>query len=130
MDGAINEPDLDADNAPSDADILTYDSTGTNFAWITPNAGTDITADLEEEVTAGSLADNVVNSEDINTIVESVYWTAGSISADGTQCADAAQVVINSGPELYTVICTDNDAAQMEGSVVMPDSWDAVVVSR
>ena len=48
-DGLIVEPDLDADNSATDGDILTYDSTGTNFAWITQNAGTDITADLEEE---------------------------------------------------------------------------------
>jgi hypothetical protein len=66
VDGSIIEPDLDADNAASDGDILTYDSTGTNFAWITPNAGTDITADLEEEVTTGSLADGVINEPDLD----------------------------------------------------------------
>jgi hypothetical protein len=34
-DGVINEPDLDVDDAPSDGDILTYDTTGTNFVWET-----------------------------------------------------------------------------------------------
>ena len=62
-------------------------------------------------------------------IVESFYWPAGAISADGTNCADPAQVVINSGPEIYTIICTDNDASQFEGHIVMPDSWDAGTVT-
>jgi hypothetical protein len=34
-DGTIIEPDLDADDTPSDGDVLTYDATGTNFVWIT-----------------------------------------------------------------------------------------------
>ena len=34
-DGEIIEPDLNADDAPADADVLTYDSTGTNFVWET-----------------------------------------------------------------------------------------------
>ncbi len=66
--GVIIEPDLDADNAASDGDVLTYDSTGTNFAWITPNAGTDITADLEEEVTEGSLADATIVEADLKVV--------------------------------------------------------------
>ena len=64
-DGVIIEPDLDADSVPNDGDILSYDSTGTNFAYIAPNAGTNITADLEEEVTEGSLADSTIVSADI-----------------------------------------------------------------
>jgi len=51
-DDLIVMADLNQDNEPSDGDILTYDSTGGNFAWITQNAGTDITADLEEETHA------------------------------------------------------------------------------
>ena len=67
-DNEIIEPDLSADNAASDGDHLTYDSTGTNFAWITPNAGTDITADLEEEVTEGSLADDVITEAELKAV--------------------------------------------------------------
>lgn len=54
-----------------------------------------------------------------------MYWPAGALSADGTQCADPAEVTINSGPKQYAIICTDNDASVIHGSVVMPDSWDA-----
>lgn len=34
-DGVINEPDLDVDDAPNDGEVLTYDTTGTNFVWET-----------------------------------------------------------------------------------------------
>lgn len=60
-DNSIIEPDLNADNAANDGDILTYDSTGTNFAWITPNAGTDVTADLEEETHASEHSDGAAD---------------------------------------------------------------------
>ena len=58
-----------------------------------------------------------------------MYWGAGSISADGTQCADPVEVTINSGPKLYTIICTDNDASIMHGTTMMPDSWNAGTVT-
>ncbi len=74
-DGVINEPDLAADNAPTDGDILTYDSTGTDFAWITPAAGTDVTADLEEEgqinasnVTGNAADDQLLRGTAANTL--------------------------------------------------------------
>jgi len=61
--------------------------------------------------------------------LKSVYWPAGAMSSDGTQCADPAEVTINSGPKLYSIICADNDASIMHGTVVMPDSWDAGTVT-
>lgn len=73
--------------------------------------------------------DNSIDSEHISTIVDSIYWPAAAISTDGTQCADPAQATINSGPEIYTIICADNDASQMEGHVNMPDSWNAGTVT-
>jgi hypothetical protein len=68
-------------------------------------------------------------SSGITTIVDSIVWNASGMSADGTQCADPAQAVINSGPEIYTIICADNDASQIEGQVLMPDSWDGGTVT-
>ncbi len=61
--------------------------------------------------------------------IRSMFWPAGAMSADGTQCADPAEVTINSGPIQYTVICTDNDAATLYGHVVMPDGWNAGTVT-
>ena len=84
-DGLIVEPDLDADNAATDGDVLTYDSTGTNFAWISPNAGTDITADLEEEVTEGSLADDTITEAElkaVNTAVDEDILTYETTTGD------------------------------------------------
>jgi hypothetical protein len=60
---------------------------------------------------------------------KSVWFGAGSLSTDATQCAAPAEVTINSGPKIWTIICTDNDAATIYGSVKMPDSWDAGTVT-
>jgi hypothetical protein len=59
------------------------------------------------------------------TEVRSISWNAGALNSDGTQCADPAEVTINSGPILYSIICTDNDASVIHGKTTMPDSWDA-----
>lgn len=72
---------------------------------------------------------NTLPSASINTIVDSAYWDAGGMTPDGTQCADAARVTINSGPVQYTVICADNDASTLYGHIVMPDSWDGGTVT-
>jgi len=55
-------------------------TTGGVMGFIAPNAGTDITADLEEEVTEGSLADNVIVSADIKN-GEVAYADIQNISA-------------------------------------------------
>lgn len=60
---------------------------------------------------------------------KSIWFGAGSLSTDGTQCAAPAEVTINSGPKIWTIICTENDAATMHGSVKMPDSWDAGTIT-
>lgn len=61
--------------------------------------------------------------------LKSVWFGAGSLSTDGTQCAAPAEVTINSGPKLWTIICTDNDASTIYGSVKMPDAWDGGTVT-
>jgi hypothetical protein len=62
--------------------------------------------------------------------LKSVWFGAGSLSTDGTQCAAPAEVTpVASGPKLWSIICTDNDASSIYGSVQMPDSWDAGTVT-
>jgi hypothetical protein len=71
-------------------------------------------------------------SEDGCTIdaqVKSMYWPAGSMSSDGTQCGDATEVTLNSGPRQWTITCADNDSGYFHGQVVMPDSWNASTVT-
>jgi hypothetical protein len=60
---------------------------------------------------------------------KSIWFGAGSLSTDGTQCAAPAEVTINSGPKIWTIVCTDNDSSTIYGSVKMPDNWDAGTVT-
>jgi hypothetical protein len=75
-------------------------------------------------VTSINFPDNSISTADLATEVRSMYWGAGAISADGAQCVAPAEVTINSGPILYTIICKDNDAGILYGSTTMPDGWD------
>jgi hypothetical protein len=62
--------------------------------------------------------------------LRSVYFPAGALSTDGTQCgAPTERTPVASGLKLFTIICTDSDSSRMHGSVVMPDSWDAGTVT-
>jgi len=61
--------------------------------------------------------------------LKSVYWGAGAMTADGTNCTDPAEVTLDSGPETWTISCADNNGSIFYGNVVMPDSWDAGTVT-
>jgi hypothetical protein len=63
------------------------------------------------------------------SFVDSVFWPAGSLSSDGTQCAVPVEVTINSGPKQYAIVCADNDASIIYGHVLMPDGWNAGTVT-
>lgn len=60
--------------------------------------------------------------------VNSFFWPASEIIASdvgGTgTCNDPVAAVINSGPELQTVICTDDDLSVFEGFTRMPKGWN------
>jgi hypothetical protein len=53
-------------------------------------------------------------------------WNAGSMIADGTNCAAPVIVTIPSGGGVrqYAVIC--DDGGSFQGSTHMPDGWDVV----
>lgn len=62
--------------------------------------------------------------------LKSVWFGAGSLSTDGTQCAAPAEATpVASGPKLWTIICADNAASRIDGSVRMPDAWDGGTVT-
>jgi hypothetical protein len=61
--------------------------------------------------------------------IKTIWFGAGSLSTDGTQCAVPAEVTINSGPKIWTILCADNDGSTIYGSVKMPDSWDGGTVT-
>lgn len=60
---------------------------------------------------------------------KSVFFPAGALSTDGTQCAAPAEVTINSGAKRWTIICAGNDSSTIYGEVQMPDSWDGGTVT-
>jgi len=59
-----------------------------------------------------------------NTVTKSVFWRADEIVSDGVQCAAHSDVQINSGPEIPTIVCADNDASIIEGETAMPYGWN------
>lgn len=69
--GVIIEPDLSADNSPTDGDYLQYDSTGTNFVWRS-------ISELITEATSAiqSLIDGYVSGG------RSLTYSSGTINAD------------------------------------------------
>ena len=83
-DGLIIEPDLNTDNAAVDGDILVYDSTGTNFTWMTCAEITG-SADLCDGSDAtGSGGDGLATSTPIAD-TEIIWGT--SASAVGSEAA-------------------------------------------
>ena len=119
---------------PSSANLrgALTDESGTGvalFAGGDIGAATATTPAAEDNDTSVATTAYVQTELGNATEVRSMYWGAGAMSSDGTQCADPAEVTINSGPKQYTVICTDNDASTVYGSTVMPDGWDAGTVT-
>jgi hypothetical protein len=99
------------------------DDGSNTYSISVPDSG--LTATKDCEVTATGL----IPDDCLNDYVRSMYWPAGSLSSDGTNCTDPAEVTLNSGPKLYTISCADNAASIVYGSVVMPDAWDAGTVT-
>jgi len=47
-------------------------------------------------------------------------WDAGSLTPDGTVCADPVKSTINSGPVIYAIICAHNTSGTMDGHLTLP----------
>ena len=59
------------------------------------------------------------------TEVRSMYWGAGAMEVDGTQCvAPVAVAIHDTGPTPLTIACASNDAGTISGGTVMPDEWN------
>jgi hypothetical protein len=115
---------------------LTSERVGTDTATIDVDIGT--AAQMKWNVIANSIGPTQIDetasyswsgSHSYTALLKSVWFGAGSLSTDGTQCANPAEVTINSGPKIWTVICTDNDASTMYGSIKMPDGWNGGTVT-
>jgi len=121
-----------------DVSDTTLAATGTQKQWFIDDFKTWLEVWLESlsptftsgtwdfsSITGITLKANEIISADIDTIVDSMIWVGGGMTPDGTQCAAASDVQINSGPYQSTIICADNDASTIYGNLQMPDSWDA-----
>ncbi len=47
-------------------------------------------------------------------------WDAGSLTPDGTNCADPTKQTINSGPVLYSFSCADSNSSTFDGHLTLP----------
>lgn len=90
------------------------------FALITQGNGTEL-----ERLTAAG----VHTYSNAGKPTKSVYWPAGALSTDGTNCAAPADATLNSGPVVATFSCADSTSSVFYGQAVMPDSWDAGTVT-
>jgi hypothetical protein len=60
----------------------------------------------------------------------SMYWGAGAMEVDGTECAAPTAVALHAtGPKPLTIACNDSDSGTISGTIVMPDSWDAATTA-
>ena len=81
------------------------------------NVGTDITADLEEEVTAGSLADDTINDDDINWVDIANMQAGGGVTLSATATALATTRAIGG-------VNFDGTAAITPTTIVVADTVD------
>lgn len=105
---------------------------GGDFTALTVDAGaTDpvFTFSSDSVVVTGAATFNHVDGSiptaDLATEVRSMYWGAGALSTDGTDCQTPAEVTIASGPKFYTVACamaSSETDGFIHGSTVLPDS--------
>ena len=106
-DGLIIEPDLNTDNAAVDGDILVYDSTGTNFTWMTCAEITG-SADLCDGSDAtggggGGLATSTAIADEYM-----IYGTAaGTVGGEAAFTYDDATNILTVGSIANHIIGTD-----------------------
>ena len=138
---------LDISGTMTDENLCSYESTGTRLDCdLAVNAGTDLTADLEEEVTEGSLADSTIVSADIKDgtitaadISDTAYSYQYTLLAESATLDDdappAITVIESTGTGTPRFRVADFDATTDEiiyWTLVVPDdmasgNWTATV---
>ena len=128
-DGTILEGDLNLDDSPSDEDILTYDSTGTNFVWET-------ILDMVNKVT-GAVDWGGITSFEIPNGSAPTTDTAGEISLDTTDeqllVADSGGTarVIQTEQRIWGVTVASTSPAFIDSATLpVPTQLDGYTISR
>lgn len=145
----INGSPINDISDPNSDDILFWDDSDGGIEFLTLGNGLSITNNIIDVDAATTTADGAVELATTaeattgtdtvravtpdaladSTFTDSLYWPGGSLISDGTQCADPAKATINSGPVVYSVICTDNAASIFYGDAIMPDGYDGGTVT-
>jgi hypothetical protein len=104
---------------------------GTDACHIVDDIPTGKTYQLNYAGTPGIQIDSSFNVTLLNNAIEwkSMWFGAGALSTDGTQCTDPVERTINSGPKAWVINCADNAGSIFYGSVVMPDSYSGGTVT-
>lgn len=145
---ALNLVSLEADDFSVDAGnivtidtgltsgIQAYDAELDTIAGLTETngnvmfvAGGAWTSDPTPQIDGSDFVADSIPSSSLDTEIRSMYWGAGAMSADGTNCADPAEVTIGTWGKQYSVICTDSDSSTITGTTHMPDGWNAGTVT-
>ena len=108
----------------TDANTRTY--IWTDFTWALYDVEADtaiLTVDPDASTTLGQTTFGTNYKPK-----KSVWFDAGALSTDGTQCAAPTEVT-TFGPKKYTIICVENNSGRMTGYMAMPDSWDGGTIT-
>src|ERR1051325_941445 len=61
--------------------------------------------------------------------LKTIYWDAGSITTDGTNCGVPAEQALNSSESTWAFSCADSGSSKFSGKIRMPASWDGGTVT-
>lgn len=80
---------------------------------------------LKYNGTDGITIDSSGNVTLANALLEyRTFWLgAGALSTDSTNCTNPEEKLINGGPKMWTIKCSDNNASIIYGNMAMPDSY-------
>lgn len=103
-----------------------YDWTGAHTFASTVGLGASATATTPADTDNDT---SVATTAMVASVTKSVYVPAGAMEVDGTNCTFSTAGVVNSGPFVRPINCTDNAASIVYFGLVMPDSWDAGTIT-
>jgi hypothetical protein len=70
--------------------------------------------------------DGVHSYSNVGKPTKAIYFPAGALSTDGTNCGEITEQTLNSGPKVWAFSCADSNSSMFFGSVSMlRTGWDA-----
>jgi len=85
-------------------------------------AGTGTWTDASNNTSSGNktLRDTLAGGTNTLWTPVRASWDAGSLTPDGTNCADPTKQTINSGPVIYSFSCADSNSSTFDGHLTLP----------